>query len=65
MRRLSAWLWLLLQQTAGAGQILATTGYMQGCVTVLVLQNSAGPLQHQCPDDIWLIQVNGQMQCCL
>ena len=65
MRKLSAWLWLLLQQTARTGQILAPTGHMQGRVTMLILQNSAGPLQHQRPDNIWLIQVNGQMQCCL
>lgn len=64
-RSLSAWLWLLLQQAARTGQILALTGYMQGCVTMLVLQNSACPLQHQCPDDIRLIQMNSQMQCCL
>lgn len=65
MRRLSAWLRLLLQQAAGTGQILTLTGYMQGCVTVLILQNSAGSLQHQCPDDVRLIQMHGQMQCCL
>lgn len=65
MRWLSARLWLLLQQAARTGQILALTGYMQGCVTVLVLQYSAGSLQHQGPDHIWLIQMNGQMQRCL
>lgn len=65
MRWLSARLWLLLQQAARTGQILALTGYMQGCVTVLVLQYSAGSLQHQGPDYIWLIQMNGQMQRCL
>lgn len=65
MRRLSARLRLLLQQAARTGQILALTGYMQGCVTVLILQNSAGSLQHQCPDNVWLIQMNSQMQCCL
>lgn len=65
MRWLSARLWLLLQQAARTGQILALTGYMQGCVAVLVLQYSAGSLQHQGPDYIWLIQMNGQMQRCL
>lgn len=65
VRGLPSWLWLLLQQAAGAGQILSPAGYMQGCITMLVLEYSAGSLQHQRPDDIGLVQVHGQMECCL
>ena len=37
VRRSSAWLWLPFQQAAGAGQVLALAGHMQGRVTVSVL----------------------------
>lgn len=44
---------------------MALAGYMQGCVTMSVLQHPAGPLQHQGPNCTWLVQMYSQMKCCL